>query len=341
MRKSSSLLVTRVLLAMFLLGMSGLVGTAAFSADGKKYKVGVVVKTLQGNAYQIDLANACKKAAEAMGHQVVMNAPQKDGDYAAQINIVETMLTDDIDLLILNPADNSALIPAMEQARDAGIPCVLVDTDIDANYRNLRVAYFGTGNENGGYMEGKWLCEKMKGKGNIVYIEGVSGDVNALARKNGFMRACDENPGIKVIFSQSGDWTHEGGVTVMENALSVTTDIQGVGAGCDDMAIGAATAAQNFNIGHDIIYIGFDGQEIAYEAIKDGTIAATVAQYPSRMAEWAVKIGVASLNGTLTDSTDLGFIHPELAGKTLAENTWIDTGVAVVDASNLSDFYKK
>lgn len=307
----------------------------------KKKQIGVVVKTLQGNAYQIELANACVAAAKSAGCEVVLNAPQKDGDYAAQIDIVETIITEGIDLLILNAADGSALVPALEMANDAGIPCVTIDTDIASDYENLRISYFGTGNENGGYMEGKYMCEQLGGQGNVVYIEGVSGDANAISRKNGFMRACEEYEGIEVIFSQSGEWTHEGGVEVMENALSVTTDIQAVAAGCDDMAIGAATAAENLDVGHDILYIGFDGQEIAYEAIKEGTITATVAQYPARMAEWAVAIGLAHLNGELDTTTDLGFIDESLKGRTLAEGTWIDTGVAVVDQKNLSEFYTK
>jgi ribose transport system substrate-binding protein len=296
---------------------------ASFLGAQAQPRIGVVMMVLTGNYYQIQLGEACKKVSQALGAQATLYGPQSFGDYAQQLGIVEDLITKKVDLIILNPCHPQALVPAVLKAQKAGIPVVTIDNKVDSDQV---LSYIGTNNFNGAYAGAKYIADKIGGKGKVAILEGEAGNPNAILRTDGAKKAFSEYPNIKLVASQNAHWTEEGGLTVMENILQATPDISAVFCACDNIAFGAAQAAKNKGVRP--VIVGFDGIPEAMDAIKKGTIDATVAQFPGKMAELGVRLGLAYIKYIKDVKTILPSPYPAV----------IDTGVMVVDKANIDKF---
>jgi ribose transport system substrate-binding protein len=306
-----------VLAALLCLCVAGLLGAQA------QPRIGVVMMVLTGNYYQIQLGEACKKVSQALGAQATLYGPQSFGDYAQQLGIVEDLITKKVDLIILNPCHPQALVPAVQKAQKAGIPVITIDNKVESD---LVLSYIGTNNFNGAYTGAKYIADKIGGKGKVAILEGEAGNPNAILRTDGAKKAFSEYPNIRLVASQNAHWTEEGGLTVMENVLQANPDISAVFCACDNIAFGAAQAAKNKGVRP--VIVGFDGIPEAMEAIKKGTIDATVAQFPGKMAELGVRLGLAYIKYIEDVKAILPSPYPAV----------IDTGVMVVDKANIDKF---
>ena len=128
-------------------------------------------------------------------------------------------------------------------------------------------------------MAAHWLAEKTNGEANIVELEGTTGSAPAIDRKKGFAEALEKYPGMKVIKSQSADFTRAKGKEVMEAFIKSERDrIQAVYAHNDDMALGAIQALEEAGLrpGEDVIIVSIDAVRAAFEAMNAGKLNATV-----------------------------------------------------------------
>ena len=295
----------------------------AVMPDGRKPVAGIVVKVLTGNSFQIDLAKHMEAAAERYGFDYTTHAPQTFGDFAQQINIVEDLITKKVDLIVIAPAHETAVTPALEKAMAAGIPVVTIDTLIENEAACL--TYIGPDNVEAAYQITKYVAEKMGGKGKFVHIEGEVGHAVAEWRKEGCLKALEEYPDIELVVSQNGHWSTEGGLTVMENALQAHPDIAGVFSANDDAALGAIEACKAKGIRP--VIAGFDAIEPALDAIKAGDLDATVAFFPENMADAAFRVG-ASYISFLND------------GKLSYYKSWVNSGATVITPENIEIMVK-
>lgn len=289
------------------------------NAEDSQKVVGIVVKTLTGNSFQIDLAKACEDAAARYGYDHITLAPQTLGDNSQQIDIVEGLITRKVDLIVIAASDKTSVSPVLEKAMQEGIPVVTIDTRIDNP--NGYITFIGPDNMLAAYQATKYICDKMGGKGKFVFIEGDPTHEVAQLRKEGCMKALEEYPDVKLVASQSAYWTHEGGLTVMENALQANPDIAGVFCANDDAALGAIEACKAKGVRPFIA--GFDAIALANEAIVAGDLDATVAFFPEVMADAAMRAGSAYID-YLND------------GKLLYLREWIDSSATVITPDNVA-----
>lgn len=332
MKRTLSLCIVVLLLAGMLLagcqaapsetgGQASANISAGNKEPGEKPVVGIVVKVLTGNSFQIDLAAALEKCAEKYGFDHKTLAPQTFGDYAQQVDIVEGLITEKVDLIVIAPSDVSGCSEVLKKAMNQGIPVVTIDTQIDdpEGY----VTFIGPDNVKAAYEATKFICEKMGGKGEFVLIEGDAGYAVTDQRKEGCLKALEEYPEIKLVASQNGKWTNEGGLNVMENALQAHPNIAGVFASNDDSALGAIQACKNAGVRPYIA--GFDGTAQGLDAINAGNLDATVSFFPDTMADAAFRAGASYMN-YLSDS-DLDYL-----------NEWIDSGSTLITEENVSQY---
>lgn len=290
----------------------------------KKPTVGIVVKVLTGNSFQIDLGDYAKKAAEELGFEATVLAPQTFEAYQEQISIIEDFITKKVSFIVVAPSSPTAIIPVIEKAKTAGIPVIVMDGELEGT--DVPIATIATDNVNAAYMGTKWLCEKIGGKGKIVHLEGESGNIVGELRKEGMLKALEEYPDVELVVSQNAHWTEEGGLQVMENALQSNPDIVGVFSANDNAAIGAIEAVKAAGV--DPVIVGYDAIPEALELIKSGELDATVAQFPQVMAETAVRIGAAYLE-YFKDNVPIDVFMK-----------MIDSGAAVVTVENVDEFLK-
>lgn len=267
----------------------------------KDIKVGISMYTL-GAPYFAAQLNAAKRKAEELGMQVACTEARDD--MVTQLANVEDLLTQGIDLLILNPKDPQGAIPATKAATKAGVPVIIIDSTIDqaADF----VTTIQSNNLANGELIGEWLVKKMKGKFiKIALISGVPGNPVGKERRQGVFRGIIEQQlrsygraGFEIVAQGWGDWFHEGGLKAMEDIIVAHPEINVMMAENDSMALGALEAIKEAGREDDIlVFACADGQKKALELIKEGKYGATGMNNPVLIAETAVEIGVRVLNG--------------------------------------------
>ena len=198
-----------------------------------------------------------------------------DGQNSAtkQVSDVESLMTRGIKVLVISPLQAQALTPIVKQVIDAKIPVVTLDREVNTNV----TCRIGAENKPIGENAGKLIVEKLSGKGYIVEIQGTAGASATIDRHSGFRDSLKEVPDIKVVADQYCDYLREPAVKFVEDMLQRfgPGQIQAIYAHNDEMALGAAKAVADAGRTKEIIIVGIDGENSAFEAIKDGKLSAT------------------------------------------------------------------
>ncbi|KLO22247.1 D-ribose transporter subunit RbsB [Marinitoga sp. 1197] len=260
-----------------------------FSLMAFSIKIGLSLSTLN-NPFFVELRNGALQEAVNQGVDIVVVDAQ-DKSYK-QLNDIEDLVQQRVDLIIINPTDSDAIVAAVEEANDAGIPVITVDRAANGGKVILHIA---SDNVAGGAMAAKYIAELLNGKGNVVELEGIPGTSAARDRGKGFENELKKYPNLKLIAKQTANFNRAEGLTVMENLLQAYPDIDAVFAQNDEMALGAIEAIKSEGKLGKIVVVGFDAIPDAIAAVKNGEMAATVAQQPSLMGELAVRKAVEYL----------------------------------------------
>lgn len=263
------------------------------TTDGK-VTIGLAVSTLN-NPFFVSLKEGAEKAAKDAGVELLVVDAQDDT--AKQISGVEDLIQKKVSVLMINPTDSAAIVTAVEAANAANIPVITVDRAAEGGQV---VSHIASDNTAGGKMAGDFILEKLGGKGNIVELQGIAGTSAARDRGQGFHDAVDNKEGVNVVASQPADFDRAKGLTVMENILQGNKDIQAIFAHNDEMALGALQAVEAQ--GKDILVVGFDATDDAVKSVKDGKMAATVAQKPAVIGETALQSAVKVAKGEQVES---------------------------------------
>jgi galactofuranose transport system substrate-binding protein len=230
------------------------------------------------NPWRIAETESIRNEAKKRGIELVYTDAQ--GDTAKQVSDVEDMIAKGVDYIILAPREYEGLAPALQAAKKANIPVILVDRKAKGTPGEDYVAFIGSNFIEEGQRAAEWLIKTLGGKGNIVELTGTSGSSVALDRQKGFADTIKQKaPDMKIIASQTGDFARAEGQKVMENLLQSYGDqIDAVYAHNDEMAIGAINAikAAGKVPGKDIIIVSVDGTKEALKAIIAGELGATV-----------------------------------------------------------------
>ncbi len=188
--------------------------------------------------------------------------------------------------IILDNAGSDASVAPVQDAKKAGVPSFLIDREINAT--GVAVAQIVSNNYQGAQLGAQEFVKQMGEKGNYVELTGRDADVNAHIRSKGYHDAMDDYPDMKMLATQSANWSQPEAFTKMEAMLQAHPDVKGVIAGNDTMAMGAQAALKAAN-SPDVIVVGFDGSNDVRDQIEAGTIKATVLQPAFRQAQMAVE----------------------------------------------------
>jgi ribose transport system substrate-binding protein len=195
-----------------------------------------------------------------------------------QLANVEDAVAKGCKVLIISPREAQPLTKAVEEVYNKGIPVILLDRSINSD---KYTSFIGASNVELGKMAGEYVAKQLKGKGNVVEIQGIAGATPTKDRHNGFHEALKAYPGIKVLNqAQYADYLRSKAMPVMEDALQKYKTLDCVYAHNDEMALGALKAAQDAGRAKEILFVGIDGQREALEAIMAGDMSATFV-YPT------------------------------------------------------------
>ncbi len=195
-----------------------------------------------------------------------------------QITAIRTFIVQRVDVIGVSPVVETGWQEIFEEAKQAGIPIILVDRRA-AVPEDLYVTYLGSDFVEEGRNAGRALAKIVGGKANIVELVGTVGSAPANDRAAGFREILREYPEMRIIDSESGDFTHARGKEVMEAFLRKHgKTITAVFAHNDDMALGAIQAIEAYGLrpGVDIKIVSVDAVHDAFQAMIDGKLNATV-----------------------------------------------------------------
>lgn len=252
-----------------------------------KLKVGVSLSTLN-NPFFVSIREGVEEAAKDKDVETVITDAQNDS--SSQNNQVEDLITQKVDLIIINPVDSTAISSSVKKANEANIPVICVDRSSD---EGEIVSFISSNNIEGGKLAGEFILEKAGKDAKVIQLEGIPGASSTRERGEGFKKATDKK--IDLVASQTANFDRAEGMTVMENLLQAQPDVKAVFCQNDEMALGASEAIKAS--GKDIVLVGFDGNEDAINAVKEGTMTATVAQKPKEMGKIALETAVKYLKG--------------------------------------------
>ncbi|MDO5544297.1 MAG: ABC transporter substrate-binding protein [Eubacteriales bacterium] len=212
-----------------------------------------------------------------------------DNDNAVQIEAVRTSIQQGVDYIILAPIQSAGWESVLQEAKDAGIPVIVADRQVDAD-ASMYDAFIGTDCEVEGELAGKWLAEYLNGaEANILVIEGSVGSSAAIGRTDGFNAIAAEHPEWTILDSQSGDFTQTGGQEVMESFIkSYNGKFNVVVCQNDNEAYGAMDAMDaagiTYGVDGDVIIISYDATHDGLKYTLEGKINCNVECNPIQAA---------------------------------------------------------
>jgi len=217
-----------------------------------------------------------KKAAEDLGVELIFSDAQQKQEN--QIKALRTFIAQQVDVIGVSPIVETGWESVFEEAKDAGIPIILVDRRADVS-EDLYATYIGSDFAEEGRRAARVMADLLDGKGNIVELVGTLDSAPANDRYVGFREILKDYPEMHIIASETGDFTRAKGKEVMESFLNEYGDqIDALYAHNDDMAIGAIKAIEEFGLkpGEDIIIVSIDAIRDAFQAMIDGKLNATI-----------------------------------------------------------------
>lgn len=196
-----------------------------------------------------------------------------------QIKAIRSFIAQGVDVIAFSPVVETGWEPVLQEASRAKIPVIVSDRRADVP-DNLFATFIGSDFVEEGRMAGRWLSEKTGGKANVAELTGTPGSAPANDRAKGFREGIADKGGLKVVFSQTGDFTRTKGKEVMEALLKSAEGktVNAVFAHNDDMALGAIQAIEEAGKrpGKDILVVSIDGVKDAFRAMVDGKLNCSV-----------------------------------------------------------------
>lgn len=268
--------------------------TAKPAEPAKEKTIGLVISTLN-NPFFVTLKDGAEKKAKELGYKLVVLDSQNDS--AKEMSNVEDLITQKVDLIMINPTDSKAVVNAVKSANAKKIPVITLDRSSEGGDV---VTHIASDNVAGGKMAAEFVAKTLNGKGKVVELQGIAGTSAARDRGKGFNEGLAASKDIMVVAAQIADFDRAKGLSVMENILQAQPEINAVFAHNDEMALGAIKAIEAAKR-TGITVVGFDAVDDAVKAVEDGEMAATVAQQPDLIGSLGIENADKVIKGGTVD----------------------------------------
>ena len=265
-------------------------------AGGSDYSIGLAVSTLN-NPFFVALRDGAQAAADEAGVELVVTDARDDA--TQQADQVANFQTQQLDAVLINPVDSDAAGPIVSPLVAADIPVIAVDRAVEGAEVD---AFVASDNVEGGRLAAQALAEAIGEEGQVIVLQGVAGTSASRERGQGFDEGIAEFPGIEVVAKQPADFDRTQGLDVATNLLQANSEVVGIFAENDEMALGAIQALGD-RAGQEVFVVGFDATDDGQAAVADGTMFATIAQQPEELGRAAVEAAIQLLDGESIEET--------------------------------------
>ena len=268
--------------------------------SGEVPDIALVMKSL-ANEFFLTMEQEARShnAKSEEPYRLIANVIRNESDISGQVRIVENMIAQDVDAIIIAPADSRALIPVCERAIRQGIVVINIDNRFDRETlgeRGLTIPFVGPDNREGARMVGSYLAEHLEPGDGAAIIEGIPTAYNSQERARGFEEALTSR-GVEILARKSGEWDMEQANVVVTSLLSEFPEVKGIACANDSMALGAVAAVKAAGKQEEIHVVGFDNISAAQQMLRSGQILATADQFAGSIAIYGIEYALDALNG--------------------------------------------
>jgi fructose transport system substrate-binding protein len=301
----------------------------AGSASAQSISACLITKT-DTNPFFVKMREGASAKAAELGIELKSFAGRVDGDHETQVQAIETCIADGAKGILIAASDTSSIVPAVRQARDAGLLVIALDTPLDPI--DAADATFATDNFLAGLLIGQWARGKLGEDGvanaRIATLDlTISQPTVDVLRNQGFLTGFGvdlNDPNVigdetdpRLVGSDVTQGNEEGGRRAMENLLAKDPSINVVHTINEPAAAGAYEALKSIGRENDVLIVSVDGGCPGVQNVADGVIGATSQQYPLLMAALGIE--------AIKKWADEGVKPEPTEGK-----DFFDTGVALV-----------
>lgn len=297
--KLLSMAVTVVMaVSMFGCGSKEAAKSADSGAESKsKTKKFVLCMSHMDSDFPVEMSNAIKKKADELGVKVTVYDAQNDA--AKQMSQIEQAITQGVDGIMVEPASVDGIIPGIKQAMKAKIPVVTVNQKISD--QSAASCYVGADPVEGGTVEITQALKDIGGKGNLAFLLGPLGTDAQIGRTKGYTDTIAKTSGVTVVEQNTANWDTAQAMKLVENWIQKGSKIDAIVANNDNMALGAIRALQGNKLDGKVKVYGLDATKQGLEAVKAGTMAATISQGTAEQGSKGMEACYKLANGETVD----------------------------------------
>lgn len=320
-------------MTIFKAGLATLIATAALAgqalAGAHSPTTACLITKTETNPFFVKMREGADAKADELGMELKSFAGRIDGDHETQVQAIETCIADGADGILLTASDTSAIVSAVEQAREAGLLVIALDTPLSP--ASAADATFATDNFRAGELIGAWAAGRLGDEADEARIGLLNINVSqpsvGVLRNQGFLTGFGIDVGDpdrwgdeddpRIVGQDVSDGNEEGGREGMENLLVEDPMINVVYTINEPAAAGAYQALRAMNRENDALVVSVDGSCAGVADVRDGVIGATAQQYPLQMASLGME--------AIKNWADNGVKPEPTPGK-----DFFDTGVSLV-----------
>ena len=298
--KPAHLLMACVGLALFGLvgcGDSQDTGAATGGTTETKLRLAVIPKGTSHEFWKSVHFGAEKAASELGNVEIIWRGPVVESDTGSQIEVVKSMITSQVDGIVLAPNQKGGLVDAVNEAIGEGVPVVIFDSGLDEGPEI--VSYVATDNYKGGILAAEEMAKAIDEEGNVILLRYIAGSESTEQREQGFLDGLKKYPNITVVSSdeRGGDNATASKEKVGQLLQLHGEELKGVFAVCEPNANGTLEALRDAGLNEKVKFIAFDPSDALIEAMQDGSCSGIILQDPVQMGYQSVKTLVAAIGG--------------------------------------------
>jgi len=257
---------------------------------------------LASDPFFLSMQRGAQEKADELGIKLIWQGSPDEWSPDTQIPFVDNVLTDGVDVLILNPTDPVALQPSVEKALAADVPVINVDQAVEDL---SEVSSFLTGdNVDGGSKAAQALIDEIGESGKVFILGSEPADLTNRLRVQGFEEVIDQYPDIELIGIEYQKSSSDRAASIINTILLANPDLDGIFAVNGTGTTGAAAALKSSDRTGDVKLIGYDAYQAAVEELEEGVVTALVAQQPAKLGSMAVEYAYKLVTGDAADIED-------------------------------------
>ncbi|SEJ71788.1 monosaccharide ABC transporter substrate-binding protein, CUT2 family [Dyadobacter koreensis] len=259
--------------------------------SGKRIVIGSTMLSMQ-NEFVVNVSDEMEAKAKELGVELITVDAERSA--LKQVEQVESFIAQGVDAIVMNPCEVEASSPSVKLAINAKIPIINVNSETST----IPTAFVGSDDTESARIAMNYIVKKLNGKGNVIMMHGYMGQAAQIKRDKGAKEIIKANPDLKLLAEQSGEWDRAKAMSLTENWIqSYGTQINAIFAQNDEMGMGVVKALEAAGLKSKIIVVSIDAIPDALQAVKKGTLDATVYQNAKEQGGKAIETAVKAAKG--------------------------------------------